>query len=189
MPRSPRPAAPRGLFFRQHHGAFRLACMPQFQRHAIRRIRLEKMVDALPEKAALQPLPQHVRRKNIGRLFQEVSSGGLAFHLHAQSAQTLYPAPHRRSRNTNLFRNPRAADHDRGIFREQRHQACQPTVGCSGENILSHRDEARPRAALAYVSWLPSTSGLIQNSFPAAPIVLAISASRRAARRASLPVL
>ena len=56
MPLASCSSASCGLFFRQHDRAFRLRGMAQFQRHAIRRIRLEKMKDAFPEKAAFQPL-------------------------------------------------------------------------------------------------------------------------------------
>jgi hypothetical protein len=61
MPAAARPAASSGLLFRQDYRAFRLAGVPQFQRHAVRGIRFQKMKDMFPEEAAFQPLLQHVR--------------------------------------------------------------------------------------------------------------------------------
>src|SRR5260370_24275206 len=102
--------------------------MSQLQRPAIRRIRLEKMKDAFPEKAALQPLLKHVGSQDVGDLLQKVSAGGLTFHFHAQPAQAFHPSPYRRSRDANLFRDSRAADYAGGIFRKQREQSRQPPV-------------------------------------------------------------
>src|SRR5882762_9206839 len=78
MPRASRPAAPCGLLFCQDDRALRFACMSQFQRYSIRRIRLEKMKYVFSEKAALQLLLQHVRSQDIGDLLQEVSGAWLA---------------------------------------------------------------------------------------------------------------
>src|SRR6266852_2425734 len=109
MPFTSRPAASGGLLFREYDGAFRLACMSQFQRYSIRRIRLEKMIDVFPEKASLQPLLQHVRSQDIGDLLQEVPGARLALYFHAQLAQPLHPLPYHGPRDANLFRDARAA--------------------------------------------------------------------------------
>src|SRR5260370_39707871 len=99
MPREPAPAASGGLLSRQDHRAFRLAGMSQFQRYSIRRIRLEKMKDAFSEKAAFQPLLQHVRSQDGGNLLQEVSGARCALYFHVQFAQPSPPPPHPRPRD------------------------------------------------------------------------------------------
>src|SRR5882724_5363106 len=82
VPFASRPSATGGLLLCQHYGAFRLAGMSQIERHAICRIRLEKMENVLSEEAASQPPLQRVRSQNVGDLLQKVSSARLAFYLH-----------------------------------------------------------------------------------------------------------
>ncbi len=89
------------------------------------------MKNAFSKKTALQALLQHFRSQNIGDLLQEVSGAWLALYFHAQFAQPFHPLPHHGPRDANLFSDPRAADHDGGIFRQQREQPCQPPVGCA----------------------------------------------------------
>src|SRR6267378_7449664 len=55
-PRASCTPASRSLLLREHHGAFRFARVTQLQRHAVGRVCLEKVMDALAEEAALQPL-------------------------------------------------------------------------------------------------------------------------------------
>jgi hypothetical protein len=68
MPASSSASSTPGLLLSQYKRALRLSRVPQFKRHAIRRIHLEEVVDALSEQAAFQTLPQHIRGKNIRHL-------------------------------------------------------------------------------------------------------------------------
>src|SRR5208337_2387344 len=77
MPTAPRAASPGGLFFRQHHGAFRFAGVAQFHGHTIGRIRLEEVIKVLAEQASLHPFAQQIGRQDIGNFFQEVAVGML----------------------------------------------------------------------------------------------------------------
>jgi len=135
MPRAARAPATCRLFLRQHHRAFRLTGVTKVERNAIGRVDLEKMIDAFSEQAALQPLPQHVRRQNVRHLLQKVPGVLLALRAHTEFSQPIDPAPHRRPRHADLPRNPCAANHDRRVFREQGQQRRQPPIGGSGERI------------------------------------------------------
>src|ERR1700719_4414119 len=132
MPTPPSSSPPRRLLLRQHHRAFRLVRVPHLHRHAIRRIRLKKVIHPFPEQTALQPFPHQIRRQNVGNFFQEISGPRLPFHPHAQFAQPFHPPPHRRTRHPRLAGNPRPTNHNRCVLGKQRKQRRQPLVGCPG---------------------------------------------------------
>src|SRR6267154_4546324 len=116
MPAASRAAPSGGLFLSQYDRALRFGRVSQFQRHAIGRIHLEEVIDTLPEQAALQPLPQHVSRKNVRYLLQKITGPRMPLHSHAQFAKPLDPFPDGRPRYADLPRDTRAADYDRGVL-------------------------------------------------------------------------
>src|SRR4029077_9958619 len=111
-----RASTPRGLFFRKHHRAFLFATMPEVQRHSIRRVYFEKMIEALSEQTALQALPEHIGREDVWNLLQEIAGVLLPFCAHAKFAQTIHPAPYRRARHPDFARDACATHDDRGVF-------------------------------------------------------------------------
>src|ERR1700720_4685734 len=94
------------------------------------------MMNALAEQAALQSLPQHVRRENVWHLLQKISCVLFSFYADPQFAQPRYPAPHRRARHADLPSDTRTTHHDRGIFREQRQQRGDSPVGYARKSWL-----------------------------------------------------
>src|SRR5258708_8484087 len=93
MPPAPSAPSPSRLLFSQYDSALRLSRMSQFQRHAIRRVHPEEMVDALPEQVALQPLPQHIRGKNVRHLLQKIACSRRPLHSPPDFAHPLPPLP------------------------------------------------------------------------------------------------
>src|SRR3979490_2075190 len=114
MPAASRAAPSGGLFLSQYDRTLRLGRVSQFQRHAIRRIHLEEVIDALPKQAALQPLPQHVRGKNVRHLLQKITGSRMSLPPHAQFAKSLDPFPDGRPRYTDLPRDTRSANYNGG---------------------------------------------------------------------------
>src|SRR5438270_11424573 len=116
VPRAPRASSSSGLLFCQDNYTFWFARLPQFKRHAIRRIRLEKVIDALAEKAAFQPLLQLVSCKNVRNFFEEITRGGAAPDLYAMLPKPLDPAPHRGPGHADLPGSARSADGYGAVF-------------------------------------------------------------------------
>src|SRR5262245_45093215 len=77
-----------------------------------------------------------------------------AFHSNADFAQLLDPAPDRRTRYADFAGDPRSADGNGGVVREQSNQGSEPLVRCARQGSGSHK------IAVAYLSSMESTSKL-----------------------------
>src|SRR4029077_1813570 len=99
----------------------------------------KKMVSPFREHAALQPLPQHVRRKDVRHALQKIARVRFSFYPHADFAQALDPTPHRLARNADLSCDARSADRDRRVVRKQCKQGSQPPVSGAGKGSGSKK--------------------------------------------------
>ena len=81
----------------------------------------------------MEAAAQHLRNENIGHAFDVIAGAGMALHADAESAQLLNPSPHLLARDADFLGNFRAADHDGGVFGEEREERVDAAVRGAGQ--------------------------------------------------------
>ncbi len=76
----------------------------------------------------MQAAAQHLWNENIGHAFDVIAGAGMALHANAERPQLLNPSPHLLPRDADFLGNFRAADHDGGVFGEEREERVDAAV-------------------------------------------------------------
>src|SRR6266481_7338221 len=138
MPGMPAASAPSRLFLRDDESSVGLTLLPKPHGDGVGRIRFEKMVDALADRALMQTLAKELRHEHVRHLLDLIPVPGMPFHANAQAAKFFDPAPHGEARHADFSRDLRSADHNQGVVGEQRQERVDAAVGRSSWSRLRH---------------------------------------------------